>query len=93
MIPGADVFVLPSLKEGLPYVLLEAMRIRVPIVATAVGGIPEVLDRVVVPPNEPQALAEAILSQLNHPEISTGDPPSLKEMVSSTVNCYQALLS
>lgn len=41
---GFDTFALPSLKEGLPYVLLEAKAALLPIVASHVGGIPEILD-------------------------------------------------
>lgn len=41
---GFDVFVLPSLKEGLPYVLLEAKQAGLPIEANSVGGIPEILN-------------------------------------------------
>lgn len=41
---GFDVFVLPSLKEGLPYVVLEAKQAGLPIQAARVGGIPEILD-------------------------------------------------
>jgi glycosyltransferase involved in cell wall biosynthesis len=39
-----DLFFLPSLKEGVPYVLLEAGRAHLPVVATAVGGIPEIVE-------------------------------------------------
>ncbi len=63
---GFDCFVLPSLWEGLGIVLLEAMACGVPIVATHVGGIPEVLDNdrcgMLVPPRDPHTLAEAILA-------------------------------
>lgn len=93
LIPGADVFVLPSLKEGLPYVLLEAMRMNVPIVATSVGGVPEVLDTLVVRPGDPAALAVGIQQQLDHPAISDARPPSLQAMVDQTVLCYEALVS
>jgi glycosyltransferase involved in cell wall biosynthesis len=59
-----DVFALSSLHEGVPMVLLEAMALGVPIVASHVGGIPEILgdsrEAILVPPNEPQALARAI---------------------------------
>ncbi len=58
-----DVLVLSSRTEGTPMVLLEAVATGVPIVATAVGGIPDVLGPdagILVPPEESQALARAI---------------------------------
>ncbi|PYR81208.1 MAG: hypothetical protein DMF87_06085 [Acidobacteria bacterium] len=58
-----DLLVMPSLHEGLPYVLLEAMSLRVPIVASRVGGLREVLDDgsgMLVPLGDPYALATAI---------------------------------
>jgi glycosyltransferase involved in cell wall biosynthesis len=39
-----DIFVLPSIKEGLPYVILEAGYARLPVIATSVGGIPEIIE-------------------------------------------------
>ena len=39
-----DIFLLPSIKEGFPYVLLESAHARIPIIATAIGGIPEIIE-------------------------------------------------
>jgi glycosyltransferase involved in cell wall biosynthesis len=65
---GLDLVVIPSLSEGLPNVLLEAMAHRKAIVATHVGGIPEVmqdkLSKFLVPPGDAQAMANAILQVL-----------------------------
>jgi glycosyltransferase involved in cell wall biosynthesis len=63
---AADVFVLPSAAEGLPLALLEAMSCGLPVVATAVGGVPEVLAGsgagVLVPAGDRAALARAVSS-------------------------------
>jgi glycosyltransferase involved in cell wall biosynthesis len=71
----ADLFVLPSLSEGLPLVLVEAMSAGKPVVATEVGGIPDVLvdegdgkTGYLVPPESPEALAEAITAVLSAPD-------------------------
>jgi glycosyltransferase involved in cell wall biosynthesis len=67
----ADLFVLPSRWEGLGLVLLEAMAARCPVVASWVGAIPEVVaDREtgrLVPPDDPDALADAMLTLLRDP--------------------------
>ncbi len=63
----ADVFVLPSLWENLPCVLIEAMASGLPIVSTLTGGIPEIVDDEIgylVPPGNAQALAEALTRML-----------------------------
>jgi glycosyltransferase involved in cell wall biosynthesis len=63
-IASFSVFVLPSLSEGLPLVLLEAQQAQVPIVASRVGGVPEVLDQgaagILVSAGEPEELSKAI---------------------------------
>jgi glycosyltransferase involved in cell wall biosynthesis len=67
-----DVFILSSLIEASPVALLEAMSCARPVVATQVGGIPElVLDGktgILVPPKNPDALAKATLDLLTHTE-------------------------
>ncbi len=65
-----DIFVLPSLKEGLPYTILEAMAAQIPIVATKVGGVPEMLSSNLVPSKNSQQLAAKILYLINNPKIA-----------------------
>jgi glycosyltransferase involved in cell wall biosynthesis len=64
LLAGADAFVLASHHEGLPVALMEATSVGLPIIATRVGGIPQVLedgvDAILVPPGEPVLLAEAM---------------------------------
>lgn len=70
----ADVFMLSSLWEGLPYVVLEAMAHGLPVASTNVDGIPEaVLDGetgVLVPPSDPEALARAAVALLGDTAMS-----------------------
>lgn len=66
-----DIFVLPSLWEGLPLGLIEAMAAAKPVIATAVGGVPEIVINektgLLVPPADSESLAEAILTLLKDP--------------------------
>jgi len=67
----SNCIVLASVREGLPYVLLEALALARPVVATQVGGVPELVQDgeagLVVPPRKPDRLAEAILYLLRNP--------------------------
>lgn len=69
---AADVFVQPSLSEGLPLAVLEAMATQTPIVATRVGGVAEaVVDGetgILVPPGSPEDLAGVLRSLVEHRE-------------------------
>ena len=68
-----NLLVLPSLTEGFPAVLLEAMAFGMPVVATRVGGVPEAIEDgvsgILIPPKNPEALAGAIIKIYKNPEI------------------------
>jgi len=73
LMAAADLVVIPSRAEGLPYVALEALALGRPLIATAVGGLPELVrDGVegrLVAPRDAAALADAIADALARPEV------------------------
>lgn len=66
-----DIFILPSLKEGLPYVILEAMNAGLPIIASSVGGLTDLIENegngILIPPKRADEIAETITDLLHHP--------------------------
>jgi glycosyltransferase involved in cell wall biosynthesis len=106
LLASCDVFVLPSLYEGLPLAVLEAMAAGRPVVTTAVGGTDEVVcDRetgLLVPPNDPRALASAIRTLLDEPRLAArlaaagktrvAAQFSAERMVQSVTQTYDDLL-
>jgi glycosyltransferase involved in cell wall biosynthesis len=67
-VSAADVLCLPSLREGCPNVVLEALASGRPVVASNVGGVPELLDQdngLLVPPGQPQLLGEALAAAVS----------------------------
>ena len=104
-LPAMDIFVLPSVSEGMGLVLLEAMQAHLPLVATAVGGIPEVIrpsrDGLLIPSQQPQELAQALEKLLRGPSLAQAlvhsgakrwQDFSLQEMLRQTENFYREIL-
>ncbi|MGY4877618.1 glycosyltransferase family 4 protein [Vreelandella aquamarina] len=71
-LPAFDLFVFPSRNEGLGSVLLDVMHARVPIIASDVGGIPDLINPqetgILIPPQDADALAAAIADLVEHPD-------------------------
>ena len=70
LLASSDIFVLPTLKDALPTVLIEALAAEIPVIASDVGGVPEIIengvDGLLVPPNDPASLADACLRLLKN---------------------------
>lgn len=85
LLTAFNIFVLPSLKEGLPYTLLEAADAHVPIVATTVGGVPDIITHeqqgLLVPPASDEALAIAIMRLLHDRVLAQRLADNAQEMV------------
>jgi len=74
LMAALDIYVSPSLNESLPLTILEAMAAARPIVATRVGGVPEIVadgdTGLLVPPRQPEALAKAIERLIESPGLA-----------------------
>lgn len=72
--PAFDTFVLPSLTEGTPLALLEAMAAGVPVIASAVGGVPKIVtdgvNGMLVEPGDPSAITEKLRIVLENSELA-----------------------
>lgn len=103
LLSGSDIFLLPSRTEAFPYALLEAGSVGLPIIATSVGGISEVIrdmqNGILIHPKNPKEAAEAILYLLDHPskkkEFGSEVKKtilnffSLEKMLAETIKLYQ----
>jgi glycosyltransferase involved in cell wall biosynthesis len=88
LLNGATAVVIPSYREGLPSVALEASLMGRPIIASRVGGLPEVVldgkTGLLVPPGDHEALAKAILFLLKNPRIATDYGAAGRQWVQKT---------
>ena len=94
LIADASVFVMSSKQEGLGSVILTALALGRPVVATRAGGIPEILPAdVLVPPGAADALAKRVVEMLHHPT-PVAFPPrfSAHAMAQGVLDVYRALL-
>lgn len=93
VVAGATAALLSSAWENLPHSAVEALSVGVPVVATAVGGVPEVVhdgeNGLLVPPGDPEALAAAMRRMLEEPDLrdrlAAGAKPSVEAISSDAV--------
>ena len=94
------------IREGLPRVVLEALAVGTPLVATAVGGVPDVVTDgvtgLLVPPDDPAALAQAVLATLADPAAAAAraragraavEPFTARQMLDEQHALYRRLLA
>lgn len=103
LLAAFDIFLLPSRKEGLPYILLEAGKAALPVVASRVGGNSDIIEHgisgLLFPANNANMLSECLEELLMHPErcVQYGralerrvaNSFTLSQMLKSTVDVYQ----
>ena len=101
-----DLFVLSSQREGLGTSVLDAQAAGIPVIATAVGGVPELIEDEetgwLVPPGTPEALASAVLEAVENPREAarraararrTVERFSLENTVRATLEAYREVLA
>lgn len=107
IIAASDAIVIPSIHEGIPYVLLESMMLMCPVVATNVGGLKEVLrnevDALLVEPRDSSELTRAILLLVKNPDYAyqltvmasahANDMYTAARMARDTINLYGSLVT
>lgn len=100
LLSATDILTLPSLSEGLPMVILEAFAHGIPVIATPVGAIPEVIEDgttgILVPTGNPDALADALRGLIRDPQLRArlGTNAHRKHLERYNINVYvQQLVS
>ncbi|MEW5820714.1 MAG: glycosyltransferase family 4 protein [Cyanobacteriota bacterium] len=106
LLSSSDIFCLPSDWEGLPLVIAEAMSCKLPIIATAVNGVPEIVvdneTGFLIKPRDPKVLSEKIIFLIENPEVRAkmanngykrvNDHFSLKNLVNRLESIYSEYL-
>ncbi len=85
LLSAFDIFLLPSITEAFPYAILEAGNVGLPVIATSVGGVPEVIDDmqsgILIQSKNPGEVARAIAYMIEHPERRTQFGVAIKERI------------
>lgn len=106
-IEAMDLFVLPSLRQGLGTIMLEAMARCRPVIASQSGGVYQIVrdgeTGLLVPPSDSPALARRVLELLSHPERARAlgqkarqhvqQEFRVEQMIDKTISCYRAIIS
>ena len=102
LLSGSDIFCMPSLSEGLPYAMLEASAVGLPLLVSEVGEMARLLkdgeNAVFVPPGDPEALAKCLIRLIDNPEDASRlgmaafsmvrRKLSIKELITKTLEVY-----
>ena len=90
---AADAFVLPSWMEGLPNVVMEACACELPVIATAVGGVPELIENndtgIIVPPHSVHEIADKLKFIIKNPEIAGNIAKKARNRMIKKFNYHQ----